>query len=270
MVLEVIPRAGCRPDHRGNRVTIQVLHWLGSMVGRSGAHQIGQIPANLFSLIAVFIIIPPKFYKSTFMTACPSFKSPGRISSGTTLVIPKITAFTALLLIALVCITIPVGAIDTQNSTANSTGVPAGNLSVDETPGNSTPAMSVTYEPTATPTIESLASLDNKTAMVQESILGNENPEHSPASTVVTTTPLTTSTLLAEDPIKAMSTVARPGISETEPAIHPPGAAPAALFVGTPVSGIGPQAGYWTFEILDDIYANSRVTINGDSDPAHY
>jgi len=146
--------------------------------------------------------------------------------------------FTALLLIALVCITIPVGATDAQNSTANTTtlSIPVGNQTVDETNGNSTPAISVPYEPTASP--------------------------------VVTTTPLTTSTLLAEDPIKAMSTVARPGISEIEPA--PPGATPAALFVGTPVSGIGPQAGYWTFEILDDIYANSRITINGDSDPAHY
>jgi PKD repeat protein len=162
------------------------------------------------------------------MTACPSHKSPGRISSGTTLVIPKITAFTALLLIALVCITIPVGATDAQNSTATSTGVPVGNLSVDEPIGNSTP------------TGTSLASLDTPTATVPARHVAAGDPENPVENTgpdVMSAGMLTApaAVLEANDP-NAVTSPVEVAAREDRLVLSPVGSGLVAAFSATPGS----------------------------------
>ena len=146
-----------------------------------------------------------------------------RVSSGTTPVSPKILPVLALLLIALVCIAIPVGAKDALNNTTT-LSAQVGNLTANETIANSTPAVNITYEPTAIPTEASLVFIDNTIPAAHDSALMNESAESSMASPVVTAAPLATSNPLAEDSIKATSAVA----------------APVAKFSGTPVSGIAP------------------------------
>ncbi len=198
------------------------------------------ITAPIFSLIVMIIIIPPNFHKPNIMIDPRSLKIPWKNPFRNPAVFPRHLPVTVLFLIALVCITIPVGATDAQNSTACSASVPVDDLTVDEPTGHHTPAVSVTYELTATPTIESLASLDDPAATVQVQTPGIESAERPMISPVVTSAPLVTGTLPAEDPIRAISTVASPGISETEPEFHPLGAAPVALFVGTPTLGTAP------------------------------
>ena len=167
----------------------------------------------------MFISILPNYQRLLYMKASSRFEFHGRTSSRITPVLSKILPVFALILIALLCIAIPVGATDAQNSTGNITGVPVGNLTVD----NSTPAVSFTSVTTATPTDASLAIIDNTTTTVQEPAYMNESAESSMASPVVTAAPLATSNPRA-DPIKATSTVTVPD----------------AAFIGKPVSGEAP------------------------------
>ncbi len=132
---------------------------------------------------------------------------------------------------------------------------PVGDQTGDELTGNSTPAVGTASELTVTPTGTSSVVIDNTTSAVQEPVLGNERAERS---------------LPAEDPIRATSTVSNTSIPGTGPDIHQPGAAPVVLFVDTPVSETGPQAGYWNFDILNEVWAVDSVKINENSDDSDY
>ncbi len=141
------------------------------------------------------------------MITLSTLKIHGRISFGTTPVLPKILPVLALLLIALICIAIPVGAIDAQNSTANTTthSVPVGNLTANETIANSTPTVCITSVATATPTSVSLAIIDNTTPVVQQQAPGNRSAESPRVSPVVTSTPQATISLQAGPTISGIT-----------------------------------------------------------------